>query len=565
VGTYTNAEAFIDVVNAHGIDKIFFNPGGEMIGLQSLIAQARTAGRKAPQLLLCLDESVTVSAAHGDYMVSGKPQVVLVHSELGTLQMGGNLQNIQWGRVPGVILAAYQADEQRTTWRGEPYDQGCIVRGNMKWDRRIDEGEDLGPILTEALRVACTDPTGPVYLYMPFDHLAQAADRSGTPPTPADIAPLPPADGDALDRAADILLAAKDPLIVTGMTGRYPGNVDALVRLADTLCAPVLGGQVWMNFPTDHPLCLGIEKIGGGRGPNPGIAEAAVILAVDYDMPYVPAAGMPAAAARIVHIDVDPMTNGRPLWGRGADLFIKADSRETVPALEQLLSRMVTSERRTELQARYRRIEDRTRKTRLERRSLAQSASDRMPISADWLCHCINEAIDPDTILVNHTLSHNASVTEQIARTKPGTLLGCPAGAIGWAMGASLGAKAAAPQRTVITTLTDGGFVWGCPTSTLWTAVHYQLPFLAVVFNNRGYGVVRGSQREVLGTESLTEAYTFEAGVEFMPDYAMIARACGAHGRTVEDPAEVPTALREALETVRAGQAAVLDVRLGRD
>jgi acetolactate synthase-1/2/3 large subunit len=50
-----------------------------------------------------------------------------------------------------------------------------------------------------------------------------------------------------------------------------------------------------------------------------------------------------------------------------------------------------------------------------------------------------------------------------------------------------------------------------------------------------------------------------------MPDYAMIARACGAHGRTVEDPAEVPTALREALETVRAGQAAVLDVRLGRD
>jgi acetolactate synthase-1/2/3 large subunit len=144
VGTYTNAEAFIDVVNAHGIDKIFFNPGGEMIGLQSLIAQARTAGRKAPQLLLCLDESVTVSAAHGDYMVSGKPQVVWCIPS-GDAADGGNLQNIQWGRVPVVILAAYQADEQRTTWRGEPYDQGCIVRGNMKWDRRIDEGEDWAP------------------------------------------------------------------------------------------------------------------------------------------------------------------------------------------------------------------------------------------------------------------------------------------------------------------------------------------------------------------------------------------------------------------------------------
>ncbi len=565
MGTYSNAEAFIDVVNAHGIDKIFFNPGGEMIGLQSLIAQARVAGKKAPQLLLCLDESVAVSAAHGSYMISGKPQVILVHSELGTLQMGGNLQNIQWGRAPVVILAAFQDDEQRTTWKGEPYDQACIVRGNMKWDRRIEDGENLAPILTEALQAACTDPTGPVYLHFPFDYLAQAAGGSDAPPAPADIAPLPPADADALDRAAEILLAAELPLLVTGMAGRRPSNVDALVRLAETLCAPVLTGQVWMNFPSDHPLCLGIEKIGGARGTNPGIAEADVILAVDYDMPYVPADGMPSADAKIVHIDVDPLTNGRPLWGRGADLFIKADSREAVPALERVLSRRITSERRAALQERYRRIEEQTRLARRERRALAQDMGDYGPISADRLCHCLDQIMDADTILVNHTLTHNASVTEQIERTKPGTLMGCPAGAIGWAMGASLGAKAAAPHKTVITTLTDGGFVWGCPTSTLWTAVNYGLPFLAVVFNNQGYGVVRGSQKEVLGTESLTEAYTFEAGVEFMPDYAMIARACGAHGRTVEDPAELLPALREALERVRAGQAAVLDVRLGRD
>ena len=167
--------------------------------------------------------------------------------------------------------------------------------------------------------------------------------------------------------------------------------------------------------------------------------------------------------------------------------------------------------------------------------------------------------------MVNHTLTHCASVTEQIERSKPGTLLSCPAGAIGWAMGASLGAKAAAPDKTVVTLLTDGGFIWGCPTSTLWTAVTYGLPFVAVVFNNRGYGVVRGSQKEILGVDELPMDYTFEAGVEFMPDYAMIARACGAHGRTVDDPAEVQPALQEALARVRAGQAAVLDVRLGRD
>jgi acetolactate synthase I/II/III large subunit len=192
-----------------------------------------------------------------------------------------------------------------------------------------------------------------------------------------------------------------------------------------------------------------------------------VILAIDYDMPYVGGEGMPASEAKIIHIDVDPLTNGRKLWERGADLFIRADSREAVPALERLLRQRITPEKRQQLQERYRQIEAKNQDTRREWQALAQGEDDRTPISPDWLCYCVNQVIDKDTIVVNHTLSHCASVTEQIERTKPGTLLGCPSGAIGWAMGASLGARAAAPEKTVVTMLTDGGFIWGCPTSTL--------------------------------------------------------------------------------------------------
>jgi acetolactate synthase-1/2/3 large subunit len=362
-----------------------------------------------------------------------------------------------------------------------------------------------------------------------------------------------------------MLLEAESPLIVTGFTGRYPQNVDAMVRLAETVCAPVLTGQVWMNFPTDHPLCLGIEQIGGSRKPNPGIAEADVILVIDYDMPYVGGDGLSAPGAKIVHIDVDPLTNGRLLWGRGADIFLKADSREAIPALERALRQKITSEKRRQLQKRCKRITAKNEEERRKWRAHAQGRHAEKPISPDWLCYCIAQVIDAETIVVNHTLSHCASATEQIERSRPGTLLGCPAGAIGWAMGASLGAKVAAPEKTVVSLLTDGGFVWGCPTSTLWTAGNYGASFLAVVFNNRGYGVVRGSQKQVLGVHRLGEKYTFEAGVEFMPDYAMIARACGAYGETVEDPAEVLRALEESMARVRAGQAAVLDVRLGRD
>ena len=104
---YQGIEAFIDVLNANGVEHIFFNPGGEQGPILATISKYRISGKPAPRLILCLDESVALTAAHGHYMVSGRPQVVMVHSELGTLQVGGALHNVQWGRVPVIICWFY--------------------------------------------------------------------------------------------------------------------------------------------------------------------------------------------------------------------------------------------------------------------------------------------------------------------------------------------------------------------------------------------------------------------------------------------------------------------------
>ncbi len=561
---YNSAEAFIEVLNAQGIEKIFFNPGGETTLAQSTIGKYRTAGKKAPQLVLCLDESVALAAAHGHYMVSGQPQVVMVHSELGTLQLGGNLHNAQWGRAPIVIMAGYWPDEQRTNWKQQPYDQGGIVRNNVKWDHRVSDIEDIHTILPRAFQVACTEPTGPVYLYFPMDYLSKEIARPSTLPAKLPVPQIPPFDMNDLSKAADALINAKNPLLVVGYSGRYPQNVEALKKLAETACAPVLTSQVWMNFPTDHPLCAGIEQIGGSRKGNPYIDKADVIVAIDYTMPYVGGEGQPGPDAKIIHIDVDPLTQGRLLWGRGSDIFIKANSREAIPALNLLVQEKLTPAKRRSFQERSQKLEAAHKKMRQSWQDSAQNQTGQKPISPDWLCYCINQAIDENAIVVNHTLSHSASVTEQIVRTQPGTLLGCAAGSISWALGASLGAKIAAPEKTVVSIMTDGGFNWGCPTSALWTSQAYQAPFLTVICNNAGYGVARGSQKSILGADKFTDKMAFETGIDFMPDYAVIARGCGAYGETVEDPAEIMPALKKALAKVRAGQPAVLDVKLGK-
>ena len=590
---YKSGEAFIDVLNAHGVERVFLNPGFEFIDILTNIALARTdgSGRKAPQLVLCPDESVTASAAYGNYMVTGKPQVIMVHSELGSLQLGGNLQNLQWGRVPAVILTGYQeSDLQRKLWNGAPYDQGSIVRNSVKYDRRLTGEEDIHEVLADAFEIACTEPTGPVYLCFPMNYLYKDVEKPGTQKEAQKTQPLPAVDMEALGKMADILLDAKNPLIVSGNAGRYKENVGALVNLAETLGASVITGYSWMNFPSSHPLCAGIEQIGGSRKMDAGYDEADVILAVDYAMPYVGSAPRPKPGAKILHIDVDPLTQGRTLWGRGADMFMKADAREAIPALVGILHEKVTLDIQARIDERYSRLTAKYNKARAGWYEQARGQSGAEPVSPDYFFYCLNQAIDEDTIVVNHTLSHCASVTEQIVRTRPGTWFGCPSGAIGWAPGAALGAASATRgvsgmtepesavstasndtgasydisdvfhEKTVVTIMSDGGFIWGCPTSTFWTSANYRFPFLAVVCNNGGYGAIRDPQRSMLGDREVSEGFTAESAVNFRPDYAVIAHGAGAYGRKVTRSADVVQAINEALDAVRSGRPAVLDV-----
>ena len=560
---YQGVEAFIDVLNANGVEHIFFNPGGEQGPTLATVAKYRVSGKPTPRLILCLDESVALTAAHGHYMVSGRPQVVMVHAELGTLQVGGALHNVQWGRIPVILWAGSMAGGQRVNWKKEPYDQGLMMRNCVKWDHEIGADENIRDVLQQAIKTAFTEPCGPVYISYPRDTLTKEIDKVPIPPSAREsVYSSAPVDVDALSKVADILIEAEKPLIVAGYTGRHQQTVASLVELAETLCAAVLPSQVWMNFPTSHPLCVGMEQILGSRKANPYIADADVVLAIDYDMPYASAAGAPGPNTKIIHIDVDPLTQGRPIWFRGADIFIEADSREAIPALTKIIRQKLTPEKSKQLKERFKQLESANKKERGECHDLAVSRANQKPISPDWLCHCLAGIIDEDTIVVHHNINMSASATEQILRTKPGTWLGCAAGSIQWALGAALGAKVAAPDKTVVSLMTDGGFVWGCPVASLWSASSYQAPFLSIIFNNQAYGFIRGMVERTAGEKELSDQMAFEAGVDIMPppDYAVVAQSCGAYGKMVEDPADVGPVLKEAMNQVHSGRPAVVNV-----
>ncbi|MEE8418820.1 MAG: thiamine pyrophosphate-binding protein, partial [Dehalococcoidales bacterium] len=265
---YPAAEAFVETLNANGVDNIFFNPGVDTVPVQVAIAKLNARGKPAPRLVVCLDESVAMSAAHGHYVISGRPQLVMVHSELGTMQVGGALHNAQWGRVPVILWAGNLQPPQRETWLKQPYDQGSIIRNCVKLERHVKAGEDIRDVLGEVFQAALTEPRGPVYLSYPLNALSGEVERKDiTPAAGASSAAV--INNDQMKEIAGILIEAENPLVLTGYAGRYAESVPLLVELAETLRAPVMSGPTRVNYPTTHPLSAGFEQAGGRGGTNP--------------------------------------------------------------------------------------------------------------------------------------------------------------------------------------------------------------------------------------------------------------------------------------------------------
>jgi acetolactate synthase-1/2/3 large subunit len=108
----------------------------------------------------------------------------------------------------------------------------------------------------------------------------------------------------------------------------------------------------------------------------------------------------------------------------------------------------------------------------------------------------------------------------------------------------------------------DGCFIFGCPTAAIWAASVFHAPFLCVILNNQRYNAP--SLNPGAGADNSSRKTELRVGIDIKPspDYAAIARACFAYGQTVTDPADVLPSIKTALEYVRKGTPAVLDVKI---
>ncbi|GAB3451035.1 thiamine pyrophosphate-requiring protein [Streptomonospora sediminis] len=579
---YTTSTAFLEALTETGVQYVFANLGSDHPGIVEAYAHARANGdaHRFPQMIICPHESVAFSAAQGYAQLTGRPQAVIVHVECGTQNIGGMLHNATKGRTPVLVFAgaspATQYGEHTGSrnefiqWIQDVHDQRGIVRGYTKYDNEIRTGANVKQLVHRAMQIASSQPAGPVYLVGAREVMEQHLDpahadnpqyhlRRTTPIAPA---ALDPHTTDTITRA---LTQADNPLIVTSYLGRDPRAVTQLVRLADQLAIPVLESvPMRLNFPADHPLHAGYQW--NTQEPNPVLARADTILAIDTDVPWIPLSNPPHPDARIFVIDTDPLKEQMPLWHVPAETFSRADART---ALDQICTRIddlddaaapdteTTRQRRTRLAAEHdERRQDTSRREQPEPETIT-------PQSLVAQLRDLLATLDDDTIVLTEAISNYQTVNEHLRATRPNSLIGSGGGSLGWHAGAAIGAKLAHPASLVISLVGDGSFLFGVPSSTYWVARRYNAPTLTVIFDNRGW---KSPKLSTLGVHPGGAAATnddFNTGFDPEADLPGIAQAAGgAWGRTIDHPDQVADTLKEAIEAVRGGQPAVVSVHV---
>jgi len=234
-------------------------------------------------------------------------------------------------------------------------------------------------------------------------------------------------------------------------------------------------------------------------------------------------------------------------------------------ALTQILSKLGGIKEIRNKEERIRALKDQHEK-RLEGYKMAEKMGD--VITVQYLSACVRDRLsDKSSIIINEATTNLKFVTDHLLRDEPGSLYSSPAASLGWSGGAAIAAKLAHPEKTVVTMAGDGSYLFTVPSTVHWMANRYNTPFLTIVLNNRGWRAPKGSTLALYphGQASIATADDIHCSIDPPPDYAGIAVAASsgtALGIKVETPAEVIPALEKALEAVRGGRQALLDVWL---
>ena len=165
-------EAFLRALADHGIDYFFANPGTDFPPIVEAFSRAKQSNAKVPTPLVIPHENLAVAMAHGAYAMSGRPQAVMLHVNVGTANAINNIINLNRDNIPLILAAGrtpitekgkFGGRNRYIHWGQEMFDQGGMLREAVKWDYELRVPEQVTDVVSRAYEMTMSSPRGPVH------------------------------------------------------------------------------------------------------------------------------------------------------------------------------------------------------------------------------------------------------------------------------------------------------------------------------------------------------------------------------------------------------------------
>ena len=574
------SDFMVDVIKTLDIEYLPSNPASSFRGLhESLI---NYGGNKKPEFLTCTHEECAVAMGHGYFKVAGKPMMTLCHGTVGLQHAAMAVYNAWCDRVPVIVVGGNDLDASKRP-PGVPtfhsaQDINAIVRDYTKWDDTPVSLQHFAQSFVRAYKIAMTPPYGPVAISLDAGLQQEPIHNGEKLYIPRYVATSPPAgDSGGVREAARLLANAQNPVIVVDRAARTPNGIKLLLELAEALQAPVVDQGGRMNFPKTHHLSRPASVIG----------QADVVIGLELSDYWATVNAWIDNGEHGHGIQESRIKNGTKLISISAvelntkanyqdfqrfqvtDVGMAADAEATLPALIDAVRSAIPASAKAAIEKRGETL--RKAKAEGRERMLAAAAIgwDATPISTARLTAEVWAHVkDLDWSMIGSDRQMSNWPSRMWPMERHYHHLGNSGGyGLGYNVSAAVGAALAnRPHgRFSVNFQPDGDFMY--TPGVLWTAAHHQIPMLTVMHNNRGY------HQEVMHVQRLSNRRNRVAslGKTMGPigtsieapdiDYAKMAASMGWWSAgPIKDPAELAPALKRAVEVVKSGQPALVDV-----
>ncbi len=494
------SDLLVAALENEGVDRIFGVPGEENL---DVVESLRTSGI---ELVLTRHEQAAafMAATHG--RLTGRPGVCIATLGPGALNLSTGAAYAHLGAMPMLMLTGQKAIMSSRQARFQIVDVIAAMKPLTKLSRQIVGTASIPTLVRDAFRVAMEERPGPVHLELPEDIAGEeCADVPLVPPHPIEI---PVAHRDALDRAAEMILQAKRPLIMLGAAASRPRSTAGLAGFVRRTQIPFFTTQMGKGtVPGGGNLYMGTAALSERDYVHDAVDRADLIIAIGHDTVEKPPFIMGPSGPRVIHVSYMP-ANVEQVYFPHAEVV-----GDVGPSLELLADRVEGRLHNAGALLQLRegilgRITDR-------------ATEDRWPPTPQRIVHDVRQVIPPDGILAldngMYKIWFARNYRTYVANT---VLLDNALATMGAGLPSGMMASMLYPDRRVMAVCGDGGFMMN--SQELETAVRLGINLVVLILEDKAYGMIRWKQ-------AVDDFPDF--GLTFgNPDFVRYAEAYGAHG-----------------------------------